>query len=863
MRHTILTLLILASGLWAGVVFGQTPVQANFSSSASSGCTSPITVSFTDQSTGNPTNWWWSFGDGTSSTVQNPTHAYQQPGTYWVTLSVWNGTFGDSTSMWLTIGGPQIFGISPSQTLTCGPGPVEFLGFVDTILNVGLTWQWDISGPLTLSSTDSAFQTNLSLPGTYQVQLIVNDGTCADTMVSSLIVPQGITIGSTVVDETCSGANGSITVNATGGTAPYVYTWFNGMSTPTISNLSAGDYVVAVADANGCTTLDTITVANNGLDIAATVQDPSCDNSIDGYIAIDVLSGLAPYAYQWSNGATTDSIGGLTSGVYSVTVTDDLGCTVTESYTLNADPLNLVITTTTTDCNGNNGTAEVAVSGGLAPYTFQWTNGDTDSTTHNLAVGGYAVYVTDYSGCQDHEVLYIEYDDSCTINISGRMYYDINADCVYDPNVDFAIPGWVSLSNGQGMIAGLDGTYDFDVFPGTYSVSYNPSYYTFLTPLCPVNGLHLLTNQMTDTANVDFAFDSDSAYQDLAVYMYKTNIRPGLDHHYYVSVYNNGPLPANGILTWTHDPLVAVSNFSIAPTTFNPSNYTASWVLPTLLPGQGFFLNITGSISPSTPVGTPITTIAQVDPIANDQTPFDNIDTCIRSVTASFDPNDKQVTPEGEGPEGFIGQDEQDMRYRIRFQNTGNDTAFVVVLKDVIEQDLDINSFKPATSSHPYELTIENGNTLVFTFNDIFLVDSATNEPLSHGHVEFLMRHNGTLPYGTEITNDAAIYFDFNAPIITNTALNTIASPTAIQDDLTQFLQVFPNPSQGNFVIQYESLTVEGLMVYDIAGKQAMTQSHHYPGRIELSMNQNPPGTYLVHLQTNRGPVVQKITLLR
>lgn len=856
-----LSILLTALFLWSGYAFSQFLVNANFSIS-SSGC-APVTVTFTDQSTGTPApnSWFWSFGDGTTSNQQNPTHVYTQPGWYWVSLGVGNGSAFDSTGMWLNLSGPQVWAINTSSQLVCGPGQVTFTGSVDTV-GIPLTWDWDVSGPQTFTSTDSAATFNFTMPGTYQVQVTVTDpGGCSDSMVSTFFIPPGIVLNTTVVDAICGNSDGSATATVTGGQSPYTYTWSNGATTPTISNLSPGTYVVAVADVNGCSALDTVDIQNDAITFTSSVQNPSCDNVDDGFITVTATSGVAPFSYLWSTGATTDSIGGLGSGTYWVNITDNNGCSASDTFDLDATPFAMVITTTDADCNGAGGGASLAINGGVAPYNIFWTSGATDTLDVSLPVGGYAVYVADYAGCEDHEVFYVEYADSCTITISGRMYYDSNGDCVYDSTLDYAVPGWVNLSNGQGMLAGLDGTYEFEVFPGTYSVSYNSNYYPFLTPLCPTNGLHLLNNQTTDIANVDFAFDSDSVFQDLRVSMWKSNIRPGFLHYYYIHVWNDGVLPANGILTFTYDQQVSVSNFTIAPTTFNPANNTASWVLPTLAPGQHFYVTVTGGIGTSVPIGTLITSVSQVDPIANDITPTNNVDTCYRNVTASYDPNDKLVTPQGEGPEGFIGQDEQDMRYTVRFQNTGNDTAFVVVIRDTIEGDLDITTFKPSTYSHPYEMTIENNNTLVFTFDNILLVDSTTNEPESHGHVSFFMRHNGTLPYGTEITNSAAIYFDFNAPIITNTALNTIASPTALEEDLTQYIKVYPNPSFGDLVIEYETVKVSDVSVYDLSGRQVIMQSDPRPGRIELSLHDQTPGNYLVLMNTDRGPISQKITL--
>ncbi|MCO6489804.1 MAG: hypothetical protein J5I98_15415 [Phaeodactylibacter sp.] len=155
----------------------------------------------------------------------------------------------------------------------------------------------------------------------------------------------------------------------------------------------------------------------------------------------------------------------------------------------------------------------------------------------------------------------------------------------------------------------------------------------------------------------------------------------------------------------------------------------------------------------------------------DDADPF--IDIECREVVGSYDPNDKHGFPRGYGDEHFIYPG-TDIEYLVQFQNTGNDTAFLVVIRDTLSEYLDITSVQPGAASHPYAWDIDSNNILVFTFEDILLPDSTTNLAGSQGFVEFKVSQQDSLPLGTVIENSAAIYFDINEPIITNTTFHTL-----------------------------------------------------------------------------------------
>src|SRR5690606_38864202 len=164
-------------------------------------------------------------------------------------------------------------------------------------------------------------------------------------------------------------------------------------------------------------------------------------------------------------------------------------------------------------------------------------------------------------------------------------------------------------------------------------------------------------------------------------------------------------------------------------------------------------------------------------------------------------PNDKTGYPTGLGTAHDILQN-QEIEYLIRFQNIGTDTAVNVVILDTLSADLDIFSLRSGVSSHPYEFRMYGSRVLEWHFNNIMLPDSFTNEPASNGFVTFKVKQNPDLPYGTVIENTAAIYFDFEAPVITNTYFHTVSPPqTTIITNAKPLLEgnnisvkVIPNP---------------------------------------------------------------------
>ena len=250
----------------------------------------------------------------------------------------------------------------------------------------------------------------------------------------------------------------------------------------------------------------------------------------------------------------------------------------------------------------------------------------------------------------------------------------------------------------------------------------------------------------------------------------------------------------------------------------------------------------------------------------NDADPYLDIDCPI--VTSSYDPNDKTASPVGYGPEHFVEKD-QGFDYTIRFQNTGNDTAFKVVIRDTLSSHLDILSVRPGLSSHPYEFDVYGDRILQFTFNNILLPDSTTNEPESNGFVRFYVDQVTDNPNGTLIENNAGIYFDFNPPIITNTVWHTIGENFIIINNTTEatnenkLLKVYPNPFVETAYLDIpEANFKQGVMqLFNLSGQLVRDEKfREFP--VSLHRAGLPAGVYFLQLQLDdQAPITGRLVI--
>lgn len=207
--------------------------------------------------------------------------------------------------------------------------------------------------------------------------------------------------------------------------------------------------------------------------------------------------------------------------------------------------------------------------------------------------------------------------------------------------------------------------------------------------------------------------------------------------------------------------------------------------------------------------------------------PFETSD-CQANIGA-YDPNDKAAVPAGYGAQHLL-EANTDIDYKIRFQNTGTDTAFNVIILDTLSNHLNPYSVRPGASSHPYTFELLDGKVLRFRFDNIMLPDSNVNEPASHGFVKFRVAQQPDLADGIRIENSAAIYFDFNDPVITNTTFHEIGDhfivSAVVDPGQTIVRRVFPNPAQTSATFELEQSLRDGsFLLYDALGRVVRTQT--------------------------------------
>lgn len=262
------------------------------------------------------------------------------------------------------------------------------------------------TGPYTYSWNNgqiSAVLSNLS-SGTYTCY-VKDANNCTTQVSATLSPPQGLAATSSSIGSPCFGNNtGAATALVTSGTAPYTYTWSNGQSSATATNLAAGVYTCMIHDANGCSATVTATVQGptTALSINLTPQNPGCTGTADGSITANGVGGTPNYSYSWSNGISGQTISNLGPGVYTCFITDASNCTSQQSVTLiQSTGLSTASSSTPSSAAASTGTATISISGGTAPYTYTWNTvpAQYTSTAIGLPPGVYTCTIKDANGC--------------------------------------------------------------------------------------------------------------------------------------------------------------------------------------------------------------------------------------------------------------------------------------------------------------------------------------------------------------------------------------------------------------------------------------------------------------------------------
>ncbi len=488
------------------------------------------------------------------------------------------------------------------------------------------------------------------------------------------------------------------------------------------------------------------------------------------------------------------------------------------------------------------------------------------------------VYAADINGDGHPDVLSVSLRDNKIAwyenlpniaSLSGNVFYDVNQNGILESgefglgfqNINVEPDSYYNYADNEGFFICYHET------AGNYTLNYTvPNNWSATTP----TSYTIALAEGENSPNHNFGLYPNTLVTNVQPFLTSGINRCDWQVPYYLSIINDGnTIVPLSVVSLQLDPLLTNININPMPDSIGIQGWIY-WHVNNLPPYQQTQFTVLVQEPDFSAMGDTLFNNATVSTynIYGEQTDF-NTYSYNPIVTCAYDPNDKQVTPSGIGEQNYtlIGQE---LFYTIRFQNTGNDTAFNIIIADTLSAWLDHSSFRIINSSHTMQTNRYPSGLVEFRFNNIQLPDSTVNEPGSHGYILYAVRPIADLPDYTVIANTAHIFFDQNPAIVTNTTQNTMVFELPIIQDLPHVgetlssLTLIPNPAKNLLTIQYTSQQSQPttLHLYDLTGRELHKESllatlgtNNYV----LDMTKYPNGMYVVTLNNGVEVVSGKV----
>lgn len=442
--------------------------------------------------------------------------------------------------------------------------------------------------------------------------------------------------------------------------------------------------------------------------------------------------------------------------------------------------------------------------------------------------------------------------DITTHEINGQVYHDLNENSTFDLEEPTLSNQRIQLASGNLVtFSDAQGKFHFDSNPGEYTLEIIPPPFW--------HGSNGVTTQTVNTSeinssSVQFGLKKDADTVILSSLLTTSRPRCGFEVSSQFEYANRGNTTEDVVLSLELDSRISISNSITIPDSSSTNGEVVYWSKEQLNPQHTNSLKITLQMPGVEHIGDTLRSYATISTLDGS---YSHTDTLESVLTCAYDPNDKLVKPLGI-EEDHLTLFGDDLTYTVRFQNTGNDTAFTVVVKDTIDFNLDMNTFEVLASSHEVYTLFDLEGNVSFTFNDILLPDSNVNELESHGFVSFKISPKAGLEEYTEINNTAYIFFDFNPAIVTNETWNTMVlslTVSAIEEDIRiiNSSSAAPNPFSEATTIHFDnpSNTNHSLELFDVTGKIIKSISDISGSEIELNRNKLRTGLYFYSITEN------------